>query len=243
MEQAVAQGADVCVLPENFSFMAADGDKLQAAEDFETSESAGFLSSFARQHRVTLVGGSIPLRSSDPAKVSNSCLVYGPDGVLVARYDKMHLFDIALNDEVNFKESDYIRAGEAGVLTEIAGVQAGLTICYDLRFPELFRSYSNAGAQLIFVPAAFTVPTGQAHWEILLRARAIENQCFVVASGQWGRHSESRESYGHSILIDPWGQILASCPEGEGIAIADLDFAQLESVRRKLPALEHRILP
>ena len=237
MEEAVARGAQLIALPENFSFLAWEGAKLSVVEDLEHGPSIQLLRSFAAMHGVMIVGGSVPLRAGD--KVTNTCLVFDPSGAIVARYDKIHLFDIALDADHAFQESRYIAPGNELVTFKAYARTMGLSICYDLRFPELFRCLALRGAEVLFVPSAFTWRTGTYHWELLLRARAVENLCYVVAPAQQGRHNDRRESYGHAMIVDPWGQILAQAPDSPGVIVAELDFEHLAQTRRKLPCLDH----
>ncbi|WP_028451322.1 carbon-nitrogen hydrolase family protein [Chitinilyticum aquatile] len=239
LQQGAAAGASLLVLPEYFAIMGArDTDKLAHAEPFGRGPLQDFLAGQAKSLGIWLVGGTIPLTSGQPGKVFNSTLVFTPAGDVVARYDKLHLFDFDSGSEC-FRESDTIQPGSEPVLFDSPFGRIGLAICYDLRFPELFR---RDRADLWIIPAAFTATTGRAHWEVLLRARAIENQCFVLASGQGGQHPTGRETFGHSMLIDPWGQVLACLPQGEGVVMAELKASQLERTRRILPALAHRRL-
>jgi len=241
--QAAEQGAKLVALPEYFCLMGErDDDKVKIREPFDAATPAGpiqrFLSETAARHGIWLVGGTVPLASDDPAKVLNTTLVYGPDGKLVARYDKIHLFGFRKGDE-SYDESRTIVAGAAAPVTfEAPFGRVGLSICYDLRFPELFRAFGDL--RLIVLPAAFTYTTGSAHWEVLLRARAIENQCYVLASAQGGKHENGRRTWGHSMLIDPWGNIVAMHAEGEGIAVGPIDPKLLDATRTNLPALKHR---
>ncbi len=239
MEKALKAGAQLIALPENFSFMSREGEKLEVMEDIENGEAISFLRDFARKNQVVIVGGSIPMRTKDPQKVTNSCLVISDKGSILATYDKMHLFDISLDTTHDFKESRYVEPGKTPTVFEAFGIKMGLSICYDLRFPELYRHCSSEGAKVLFVPAAFTVPTGKVHWEVLLRARAIENQCFVIAPAQVGLHCEGRESFGHSMIIDPWGDILVKRETNPGFIMAELDFEYLQEIREKLPCLNH----
>ena len=239
MEEAVDGGAELISLPENFPFIGREGEQVRVAEDLDDGPSVQCLREFAVQHRVAIVGGSIPLKAADASKVTNTCLVFGPDGELVARYDKMHLFDVSVDEEHAFQESSYVEPGKRIVTASLLGRTVGLSICYDLRFPELYRAQALAGAEMLFVPSAFTVPTGKVHWETLLRARAIENQCYVVAPAQFGRHNARRASFGHTMVVDPWGQIVGQCPEKDTALVCDVDFGFLKSVRNRLPSLEH----
>lgn len=239
LEEAAGQGAQLIALPENFSFLDREGNKLQVVEDLTTGPSVQLLRAVASSHGVVIVGGSIPLRASDGDRVTNTTLVFDASGAIIARYDKIHLFDISLDDENTFQESKYIEPGEDLVTFERLGCTMGLSICYDLRFPELYRQLMLRGAKVLFIPAAFTMHTGKDHWEVLIRARAIENQCYVVAPAQYGRHNERRESYGHTIIVDPWGHVIGRAQDREGVLIADIDLAFLDDIRRRLPCLEH----
>lgn len=240
IERAVAAGAELLVLPEYFAIMGRrDTDKLAVAESEGTGPIQDFLAQMAARHRVWLAGGTIPLRTSDPVRIRNSLLVFNPQGERVARYDKIHLFGFDNGDEC-YREADTIEPGSEVVVFDASFGRVGLAVCYDLRFPELFRQMHEI--DVLLLPAAFTATTGRAHWEVLLRARAIENQCFVIASGQGGLHESSRETFGHSMIVDPWGQVLDCLPAGEGFAIARLKASQLARVRKTLPARTHRVL-
>ncbi len=242
---AARDGASLAVLPEYFCVMGhGDEAKLRVAEADGDGPIQRALAAMAREHRVWLVGGTLPLRTADPTHARNSSCVFAPDGTRAARYDKIHLFRYA-----NARESyDEARTLEPGDTPTVANARIdgrewriGLSVCYDLRFPELYRALCNPPCDIVTVPAAFTHTTGQAHWELLLRARAIENQCFVIASAQGGRHENGRRTWGHSMVIDPWGEVLAQVDvDGEGVAAAELDLARLEAVREQLPALTHR---
>jgi nitrilase len=239
---AAAAGAQLVALPEYWCLMGhADEDKLGIAEDDGAGPLQDFLAGLAKQHRLTLVGGTIPLRAAGLAKVHNSCLVYGPAGERLARYDKVHLFGFD-NGRERYDEGRVQQAGSECVgfdwNGQAGGLRVGLSVCYDLRFPELYR---RLAASLICVPSAFTHTTGQAHWELLLRARAVENLAYVLAPAQGGLHENGRRTWGHSMLIDPWGQVLAVCADGEGLAVGEIDPARLAQVRGQLPALQHRV--
>jgi nitrilase len=223
-----------------------DGDKLAHAEAPGQGPIQQALADMARRHRVWLVGGTLPMRTADAQRVRNSCLVFGPDGRAAARYDKMHLFAYD-NGREAYDEGRVLQAGDAPVAIEAATpdgpLRVGLSVCYDLRFPELYRTLGAAAPlDLIVVPAAFTYTTGQAHWELLLRARAVENQCYVLAPAQGGRHDNGRRTWGHSLVAGPWGEVLAERAEGEAVVLATLDRAHLARVRQQLPALGHRRL-
>jgi predicted amidohydrolase len=238
--QAAAEGAKLVVLPEYFCLLGErDTDKVAIREADGDGPLQAFLAQQAAEHRIWLLGGTVPLACDRPAKVRNALLVYGPDGRRVARYDKIHLFGFQRGNE-KFDEAATIEAARTPVVMDVDGWRIGLSICYDLRFPELYRAL--APVDLIVVPSAFTYTTGSAHWEILLRARAIENQCYVLAPAQGGKHPNGRRTWGHSMLIDPWGEILAVLAEGEGVVAGKLDRARIDEVRRILPALGHRVM-
>ena len=247
--QAAQQGARLVALPEYFPLIGAtDAERLAAREEDEENGDARpgapiqhFLSEAARRHGIWLVGGSIPLRGDDPAKLRNACLVYDPAGRRVARYDKIHLFGFRRGEE-SYDERLHIEPGHQIVIVETPGLgdihRIGLAICYDLRFPEMFRAMGEI--DLLIVPAAFTETTGRAHWELLLRARAVENQCYVLAAAQGGLHPGGRLTHGNSMLVDPWGDIVARLDKGPGIALGHFDAERLAEIRNSLPALRHR---
>ena len=240
IDEAVAQGAELLALPEYFAIMGMrDDDKVRLREVDGHGPIQDFLAAKAREHGVWLIGGSLPLWTEHPDKVLNSSLVYNPRGQRAARYDKIHLFGFRQGTE-HYDERATIEAGRQPVSFSIPFGRVGLSICYDLRFPELYRAFGVT--ELLVIPAAFTETTGRAHWEILLRARAIENQCYVLAVAQGGRHQNGRETHGNSMLIDPWGNILDRKLKGPGIVIADLERARLAEVRTSLPALGHRVM-
>jgi len=240
--QAAKAGARLIALPEFFCLMGRhESDKVALGEPASGGPLQRFLKEQAQKHAIWLIGGSIPIESPDAGRIMNACLVHGPNGSLLARYDKIHLFSLERGAE-SFDESRTIRPGrEAPQSFSAPCGKVGLSICYDLRFPELYRALGQV--ELIVVPSAFTHTTGQAHWEILLRARAIENQCYVLAPAQGGLHENGRRTWGHTMLIDPWGHIIDEVPEGPGIAMGHIEQARLAEVRRALPALKHRILP
>ncbi len=236
--EAAAAGARLAVLPEYFPLITSDETaKVRIREQEGEGPLQEFLRDAARRHGVWLIGGSCPMEAGSPDKVKNSTLVFDDTGRRVARYDKVHLFGFRKGEEC-YDESATIEAGNEVVAFDGPCGQIGLSICYDLRFPELFRAMGEV--DLIVLPAAFTWTTGQAHWEVLLRARAIENQCYVLASAQGGRHPSGRRTWGDSMIIDPWGEVLARLPEGPGVVVADLDPARIADVRASLPALRHR---
>jgi len=239
LRNALQHRPHLIALPENFSFLDREGNKLTVMEELDNGPSIQMLQHFARTHNVMIVGGSLPLRSNKENRVTNTCLVFDIDGSIVARYDKIHLFDINLDAAHSFQESRYIAPGSNVVTFNCLDHTMGLSICYDVRFPELYRKLAMQGACVFFVPSAFTHRTGTDHWEILLRTRAIENLSYVVAPAQVGRHNEHRESYGRSMIIDPWGQILAQAADRDCVITADLNFSHLNDVRQRLPCLEH----
>ena len=238
--EAATAGAQLVALPEYFPLIgASDVDRLAARENDGSGPIQDFLAGAARQHGIWLVGGSIPLQADDPAKLRNSCLVYGPDGRRVARYDKIHLFGFRKGTE-SYDEAATIERGDQVVAFDTPLGRVGIAICYDLRFPELFRALGTL--DLLVLPAAFTETTGRAHWEMLLRARAVENQCYLLASAQGGLHPTGRMTHGNSMIIDPWGDILARMDKGEAVVIAEFDPQRISDTRASLPALKHRIL-
>lgn len=238
---AADAGARLIALPEYFCFMGRrDADKLAVREAPGAGPIQDFLAQAAQRHGIWLVGGTLPLQSEDAGRIYNAMLVYGPGGESLARYDKIHLFGFRKGGE-SYDESISIRPGAAQARAFDAPFgRVGLSVCYDLRFPELYRAMGQVA--LIVVPAAFTYTTGSAHWEILLRARAIENQCYVLASAQGGKHENGRRTWGHSMLIDPWGDVVSCLPEGEGRAEGHIEPARIEEVRLSLPALRHRVM-
>ncbi|MDY7509057.1 carbon-nitrogen hydrolase family protein [Ralstonia wenshanensis] len=243
LAEAAAQGAQLALLPEYFCMMGRkDSDKVAIRESDEDGPIQAFLADAARRHKLWLVGGTLPMWCEDELRVRNTSLAFNPAGLRVARYDKIHLFNFVRGEE-RYDEARTIEPGGTPVAFDAPCGRVGMSVCYDLRFPELYRALASQGnLNLILMPAAFTYVTGAAHWEILLRARAIENQCYVLAAAQGGRHENGRRTWGHSMLVDPWGEIIASVPEGEGVAIGDMDPARIAQVRRDLPALKHRVM-
>ena len=238
---AAADGAELILLPENFAFLTArDADKLRIQEPETEARLQAFVRDLAMQLGCVIVAGAMPVTGEGDHRPWSQSRVVGADGRLLGSYNKMHLFDVALpeSDEY-YRESGCTRPGSEPVCVDAAGTRLGLSICYDLRFPELYRTLGHQGAELLTVPAAFTVPTGQAHWELLLRARAVENLACVVAAGQTGTHPGGRRTWGHSMIVDPWGEILAVLPEGIGHICADLDLSALRDRRRSFPVLDH----
>ena len=245
VEQAARAGARLVVLPEFFCLLGQkDTDKVDVKEPAGDGPIQRALSDIARDAGVWLIGGTVPIASPEPRRIWNACLVFGPDGTQTARYDKVHLFGLNRGAD-RFDESATIVPARTPVVCDVGepGADAwriGLSVCYDLRFPEYYRALGRV--DLIVVPSAFTHATGQAHWEVLLRARAIENQCYVLAPAQGGLHENGRRTWGHTMLIDPWGEVLACLPEGEGVVAGALDRARLAEVRAQLPALSHRTM-
>jgi deaminated glutathione amidase len=242
LEEAAGRGARLAALPENFSFMGLkDADKRAVAEADGHGPAQDFLAATARRLRLWIVGGTVPLVTGGDGRVAAASLVYDSDGVRAARYDKIHLFDVDLPGRAeSYRESAHVAPGSRAALVDTPAGRFGLSVCYDVRFPELYRHLSAAGAQLFAVPSAFTSPTGRAHWETLLRARAIENLCYVVAPAQSGFHANGRETYGDSMIVDYWGRVLQRVPRGRGCAIAEIDLVAQASVRESFPALRHR---
>jgi deaminated glutathione amidase len=242
--EAVSKNAKFVTLPENFPLMGKeDSDRLAITEAFGTGPIQTFLSQQSKQHQIWLLGGTIPLKSSKPDKVLAASLLYNPKGDCVAHYDKIHLFDVLVNESSDesesYKESNTFEPGNELVVAQTEIGNIGLSVCYDLRFPELYRRMHNENVQIITAPSAFTATTGEAHWESLLRARAIENFCYVIASNQGGTHVNERETWGHSMIVDPWGTILASVDKGQGVAIATIDLDKQAKLREMFPALSH----
>jgi predicted amidohydrolase len=243
--RAADRGARLLALPENFAFLGRrEADKFPIAEDLDAERPGPILATLmdvAKEHGMWVVAGGMAERiAGDSERTYNTCLVVSDTGELVATYRKIHLFDIDIAGQTVLRESDTTAPGTRAVVAQTPLAALGLTVCYDLRFPELYRSLTERGAQVVFVPAAFTAHTGAAHWHVLLRARAIENQLYVVAPGQVGRHNEKRHSYGHTLIIDPWGRILDEVAEGIGLAVADVDLDALARTRREMPCLSHR---
>ncbi len=242
--KAAEAGAQLIVLPENFALMGrGESDKVAIREIEGQGPIQDFLSCQAARHRVWLVAGTIPLAARVEGKVRASCLLFNDQGQQVARYDKIHLFDVQVVDSAeSYTESKSIEPGDELVVVDTPFGRLGLAVCYDLRFPEQFRSMLDQGMEIIALPAAFTAITGKAHWEPLLRARAIENLCYAVASAQGGFHASGRETHGHSMVIDPWGSVIEQLPTGPGVVLGQLDRDRLEGIRRQFPAIDHRQL-
>ena len=244
LREAQVAGADIACLPENFSFIGLrDADKLQVAEQDGEGPVQTFLSETARRLKMWILGGTIVIRGATDRRVANSSLLIDADGRRVARYDKIHLFDVTIpgRDE-QYRESTHVAAGRDPVIADTPAGRLGLSVCYDMRFPELYRELVSLGAEWLAMPAAFTVPTGRAHWETLLRARAIENLCYVVAPAQSGTHTSGRETYGDSLIVDYWGQVLSRLAKGNGVITAEIDLVKQAETRARFPALDNRQL-
>ena len=244
LRQAADTGATLALLPENFAFMGLkDADKLAVGEAPGNGPIQDALAQLASRLSLWIVAGTMPLKRPGSAKVAAASLVFDAEGRQRARYDKIHLFDVDLPERGEvYRESTHIEPGREPVVIDSPLGRLGLSVCYDMRFPELYRELAARGAQVLLMPAAFTVPTGEAHWEVLLRARAVENQCYVVAAAQWGRHASGRETWGDSMVVDFWGRVLARSPAGVGVVTAGIDLGALDGVRKSFPALRHRVL-
>ena len=244
--RAASEGAQLVVLPECFSFLGRrEGDKLAMAEALDGKGPVmSTLRGLATKHGIWIVGGGTPeLVPGDARRTYNSAIAIDPRGELVARYRKIHLFDIDIPGGATLRESDSTAPGDELVVVDIGGAPVGVSICYDIRFPELYRQLvKDMGAEVLLVPAAFTAHTGAAHWHLLLRARAIEDQAWVVAAAQWGKHNEKRESYGHSLVVDPWGTVVGEQADGEGVVMSTLDGAVVAKRRTQMPCLSHAVL-
>lgn len=241
LDEAADLGAKLVGLPENFAYMGSEEGRLAGAETLE-GPSLSAVRALARRRRIHVLAGSISEKTDDPRRTANTSALITDDGTIAAVYRKIHLFDVAIPDGARYAESEGVQAGERVVLAPTALGRIGLSICYDLRFPELYRQLSTLGAEILTLPAAFTLYTGKDHWEVLVRARAIENLCYVLAPAQVGKHSARRETFGNAMIVDPWGVVLARCPEGEGVCVAPFRRDRLERARRELPALKHRRL-
>jgi len=239
--EAADLGARLVALPENFAFMGPEEQRLATAERLD-GPTLGALGELARKRGIWVVAGSIAEKVDAPRKTANTSALLSPDGAVAASYRKIHLFDVNIPDGARYAESESVLPGDRPVTAETPLGRIGLTVCYDLRFPELYRKLSEAGAEVITIPAAFTLYTGKDHWEVLVRARAIENLAYVIAPAQVGRHSQNRLTFGNAMIVDPWGVVLARCPDGEGVCVAPFSPERLARARRELPALSHRRL-
>jgi deaminated glutathione amidase len=245
LQQAAQRGAQLAALPENFALMGmSDRDKFAIAESDGDGPMQAWLSDTARELGIWIVAGTLPLKLPNESRVAAACLVVDACGERVARYDKIHLFDVDVEDATrSYRESTTIAPGDRVIVVDTPIGKLGLAICYDVRFPELFRHLSARGAEVLVLPSAFTVPTGRAHWEVLLRARAVENLCYLLAPAQTGHHANGRETYGHSMIVEPWGEVLASQADGAGVVTAEIDLAQQSTRRQSFQVLQHRRLP
>ncbi|AHE66735.1 carbon-nitrogen hydrolase family protein [Legionella oakridgensis] len=236
------EGAKLLVLPENFAFMGMnEKDKFQVAEDYGQGEIQQKIGTLARQYQLWVIAGTMLLKTQGN-RLRSGCLVYDDKGIVVARYDKIHLFDVRVSEQEAHQESLTIEPGSDVVVVDTPIGRVGLSVCYDLRFAELYQQLVMKGAELFTVPSAFTAITGKAHWEVLLRARAIENLCYVLAANQGGLHENGRNTYGHSMIIDPWGRILSRRRQGTGMIVAEIDLQQLHHMRQEFPCLDHHVL-
>jgi deaminated glutathione amidase len=239
VDRAVERGATLVALPENVDLIGPQGVKVAAAEPLDGPTFELFREK-AVEKRIWLLAGTIAEESPIPGKARNTAVLFSPDGARAGVYRKMHLFDIDLDKGPSFRESEVVEPGEDVVVAETELARFGMSICYDLRFPELYRELAARGAEVMFIPSAFTLQTGKDHWEVLIRARAIENTSWVIAPAQTGHHGGKRWSWGHAMIVDPWGAVVARCSEGPGLCVAEIEPASLERVRRELPALGHR---
>jgi nitrilase len=244
ISEAAKAGAQLVALPENFALMGdSEFDKVKLRERDGAGQIQDFLARIARKYSVWIVGGTVPMIAEDAHKIRAACLVYNERGERVARYDKVHLFDVSVPDtDEEYRESDTIEPGEEPLVIDSPFGKLGIAICYDLRFPEIFRQMATQGMEILFIPSAFTAETGAAHWELLIRARAVENLCYVVAPNQGGFHLNGRKTYGHSMIVDPWGAVLDCYKTGSGFVCAEVDLERIEKVRAAFPVLEHRRL-
>lgn len=240
VDRATERGAEFVALPENVDLIAPHGVKVAAAEPIDGPTFQLFADK-AREKGIHLLAGSIGEQSEEPGKARNTSVLYGPDGSLLAVYRKIHLFDVEIENGPSIRESDVVAPGTDVVVADTDLARFGLSICYDLRFPELYRRLADAEADVLLVPSAFTAETGKDHWEVLLRARAIENTSWLIAPAQVGRHIKGRASYGNSMIVDPWGAVVARCSDGPGFCLAEIDPDLLERVRRSIPSLRHRV--
>jgi len=243
IERAARHGARLVATPENTNYLGPHEEKVRRAEPLDGPTCQRF-AALARRLEIHLLLGSFNEKSDEPARCYNSSVLFGPDGHRLAVYRKIHLFDVDVSDDVRFQESATCKPGDAVVVAPTALGKLGLSICYDLRFAELYRALVDRGAEILMVPSAFTLTTGRDHWQPLLRARAIENQCWVVAAAQYGRHDDQglKESYGHAMIVDPWGHVVAMASDGEGLALAEIDLERVARVRRAIPVAQHRRL-
>jgi deaminated glutathione amidase len=241
VNEAADLGAKLVGLPENFAYMGPEEGRLAGAEPID-GPTIGAVREVARQRRIYVLAGSIAERVDDPRRTANTSVLVADDGSIVAAYRKIHLFDVNIPDGARYAESEVVVPGDRAVIAPTPLGRIGLTVCYDLRFPELYRTLASLGAEVITIPSAFTLFTGKDHWDVLVRARAIENLSYVIAPAQVGRHSPTRQTFGNAMIVDPWGVVLARCPDGEGVCVAPFRRERLERTRAELPALKHRKL-
>lgn len=243
VERAAGHGARFVATPENTNFLGPHEEKVSRAEALD-GETCGRFAALARRLEIHLLLGSFNEKSDEPGRCHNTSVLFGPDGGRIALYRKIHLFDVDVSPDARFTESEFVKPGEEAVVADTALARIGMTICYDLRFPELYRRLVEAGAEVLTIPSAFTLTTGKDHWEALMRARAIENQSYVIAPAQQGRHDDGglRQTYGHSMIVDPWGHVVARCSDGPGVALAEIDLERVKEVRRGMPLAQHRRL-
>lgn len=241
VQEAADRGAKIVGLPENFAFLGDREDTKLAMQQDLDGDIVGQLKQLAQQNSIAVIAGGFQERSDDEQRPYNSSIAISSGGEIAAVYRKIHLFDVTLGESATLKESKHTKAGGPPVVVTLEQLKVGLTICYDLRFGPLYAALVDAGADLVTIPAAFTLHTGKDHWEVLLRSRAIEFQCFVMAPAQFGRHNPKRHSYGSAMIVDPWGAVLARCPEGKGVCVATVDLEYMREIRAKLPALQHRV--
>jgi len=242
---AAGRGATLALLPENFALMGEEAQRREIAERIDLGSPGPILAAVQRMAQrggVTVIAGGFPEQSESLERPYNTSLIVDAGGAILAKYRKIHLFDVDVGDGVSYRESSATTRGDEVVVAEACGLRVGLSVCYDVRFPELYRAQIDRGAEVLTIPAAFTLATGKDHWHVLLRARAIESQAYVLAAAQWGSHPRGRRTYGKSCIIDPWGDVLAQAGEGEGFAVAEIDPARIATVRRDLPSLSHRQL-
>jgi nitrilase len=240
--EAAKNGAKLIVLPEMFAIMGLKTtDKIIKKETFKNGKIQSFLSETAKKYQTWIVGGTIPIACDNKTKIRAACIVFNNKGEIVARYDKIHLFDVVLSETETYKESDTTELGDKIIVIDTPLGKLGLTVCYDIRFPELFRCLANKGAEIVAIPSAFTVKTGEAHWQLLAQSRAVENFCYVIGSCQGGTHTNGRKTHGHSLIIEPWGNIIAKKDDTEpGVIYANIDLDHLKQVRKSIPALDHQ---
>lgn len=239
--QAKEQESQLAVLPEMFPMMGAESPaRLKISETFGHGLIQDHISQLAKQYAIWIVAGTIPLKTADANKIAAACLVFDNHGNIVARYDKIHLFDVKINDTESYQESTTIEAGDQVSVIDTPCGKLGLSVCYDIRFPELYRRMMNLGAEIFSIPAAFTVKTGKAHWELLARSRAVENICYVVGACQVGNHNHSRQTYGHSLIVNPWGDVIQALTSQVGVITADIDLDALQTLRKNMPIAKHQ---